>query len=117
MDGAARYGWAAPWRQFRSTAPVVIRGSLQRFIRDASAEQIRAWDESIPPLQREVAEVMGRYGPAGDYEAIFEYELPMEHRRPDVIFLASGGVMVLEIKANRRPCSLMSIKRPPTDAT
>jgi hypothetical protein len=98
VDDQARYGWAAAWRQFRSTPPVLIRGSLEQFIRDASAEQIRAWDESIAPLQNEVAEVMGRYAPAGDYEAIFEYELPLEHRRPDVIFLASGGVLVLEIK-------------------
>lgn len=98
MTEVARYGWASPWQEFRATSPVVIRGSLEQFIRDASPEQIRAWDDSISPLQREVSEVMARYAPSADYSAILEYELPMERRRPDVIFLASGAVLVLEVK-------------------
>ncbi len=99
----ARYGWASPWLDFRRTSPVLIRGSLEQFIRDASPQQIRAWDDSIPPLQHEVGEVMDRYADATDYSAILEYELPMEHRRPDVIFLAGGAVLVLEVKGKSRP--------------
>ncbi len=46
---------------------------------------------------------MARYAPAADYSAILEYELPMERRRPDVIFLASGAVLVLEVKGKSTP--------------
>ena len=60
--------------------------------------EIRAWDESIPPLQREVGEVLDGDGRAPAYEAILEYQLPLEFRRPDVILLLDGTVMVLELK-------------------
>lgn len=95
---SARYGWASPWSEFRRTPAVVIRGSLEHFIRDASAQQIRAWDDSIPSLQQSVGEVIDRDAYASDYSAILEYELPLEYRRPDVIFLAGGAVLVLEVK-------------------
>lgn len=94
----ARYGWASEFVEFQQTPARVIRGSLSAFVRDATAEQVRAWDDSIPGLQREVREVMGRYESASDYYALLEYELPLEYRRPDVIFLSSGAVFVLELK-------------------
>ena len=72
--------------------------SLADFVRDASPEQVRAWDESIPPLQREFGEAIDYDGEARSYEAILEYELPLEFRRPDVILLLNGSVMVLELK-------------------
>ena len=66
MGGESRYptlgeagrGWASSFPEFRSTPAIRIRGSLQDFLRDVSAEQVRAWDLSIPPLQREVGEVL-----------------------------------------------------------
>ena len=33
---------------------------------------------------------------------MLEYELPLEHRRPDVVFLSSGSVFVLELKGASR---------------
>jgi len=81
----------------------VIRGRLESFIRDASQGQIRAWDESIPPLQREVEEVLRVNEEAAAYGAILEYELPMESRRPDVILLAKGAVVLLELKGKTSP--------------
>ena len=100
--GRAGFGWASPWGEFRRASPVLIRGSLEQFIRDASAQQIRAWDDSIPPLQHAVGEVIDRDASATEYSAILEYELPLEHRRPDVIFLAGGAVLVLEVKGKSR---------------
>ncbi len=94
----AGYGWASHFPAFRSTPARSIRSSLTDFVRDASPEQIRAWDDSIPPLQREVGEVLDGDGKALAYEAILEYELPLEFRRPDVILLLDGTVMVLELK-------------------
>ena len=88
---------------FSSTPATVIRGSLADFLQDVSRQQIFAWDESIPPLQREVREVLATYTSAADYSAILEYELPMEARRPDVILLIGGAVLVLELKSKDRP--------------
>jgi hypothetical protein len=81
----------------------VIRASLQELVRDASVEQIRAWDDSIPELQREIGEVVSCDASARTYTAILEYELPMESRRPDVILLVRGPVVVLELKGKSVP--------------
>lgn len=95
---AARYGWASDFPEFRSTPSLSIRGSLEAFLRQVSISQAHAWDESIPPLQREVGEVLDLDRAARDYSVILEYELPLEFRRPDVVLLTNGGVLVLELK-------------------
>ncbi len=102
MTESARYGWASSFQQFREASPVEIRGSLSDFLRTVSAEQVRAWDESIPPLQGEVDELIASDPAASDFSAILEYELPLEFRRPDVIFLSNGSVYVLELKGKDR---------------
>jgi hypothetical protein len=99
--GEAGHGWASSFPEFRSTPAIRIRGSLQDFLRDVSLEQIRAWDLSIPPLQREVSEVLLEDSLATDYTAVLEYELPLEFRRPDVVLLMGGAVLVLELKGRR----------------
>ncbi len=99
----ARYGWESDFPLFRSTPPARVRERLQEFIRDASPEQLRAWSDSIPPLQREVAEVLLRDGLAQQYSAILEYELPMESRRPDAVLLVGHGVLLVELKGKLIP--------------
>lgn len=99
----ARYGWSSSFPVFRDSPALAIRGSLADFLREAGDLQLRAWDESIPPLQREVGEVLDRELEAARYSAILEYELPLEHRRPDVILLMGGGVLVLELKGKSQP--------------
>ena len=76
----------------------MVRLQLQQFVDDASPEQIRAWDQSIPWLQRECRELEVRDTAAHEYTAILEYELPRDSRRPDVIVLERGCVAVLELK-------------------
>jgi len=49
----ATYGWQPDLPTFYGTQPRVVRVRLEEFIRDAGTEQIRAWDASIPWLQRE----------------------------------------------------------------
>jgi len=102
-DQRARYGWESDFPVFRSTPPGEVRERLESFITDASPEQIRAWKDSIPPLQREVGEVLLRDGLAKHYSAILEYELPLESRRPDVILLVGDGVLVIELKGKLEP--------------
>lgn len=94
-----RFGWQSDLTTFSASAPHVVRGKLQAFIPDASSEQIHAWDQSIPWLQRECRELTEEDPAARDYTAILEYELPRDFRRPDVIILEKGGVAVLELKS------------------
>ncbi len=103
MSKAARYGWGDRFPIFRDTPVRVIRGSLQTFVQDAGVEQIRAWDASIPALQNEIDEVIRADDQAPTYSAILEYELPLESRRTDVILLAKGTVVVLELKGKATP--------------
>lgn len=77
-----------------------MRLRLQQFVTDASPEQVRAWDQSIPWLQRECRELEARDAAAREYTAILEYELPRDSRRPDVIVLERGCVAVLELKGS-----------------
>src|SRR5262249_12839933 len=94
----SRSGWESDFPTFRSAPPGRVREQLQEFITDASPEQIRAWADAIPPLQREVEEVLVKDRLAHHYSAILEYQLPMESRRPDVLLLIGAGVMVIELK-------------------
>lgn len=103
MTSRARYGWESDFPAFRDAKPSVVRDRLAGFITDASPEQIKAWDDSIPPLQREVGEVLLRDSLARRYTTILEYELPMEFRRPDAVLLITGGVVVIELKGKAEP--------------
>jgi hypothetical protein len=93
-----RYGWQSDLATFTSTEHRVVRARLTDFVRNASREQIHAWDLSIPWLQRECQELTARDSAARTYTAILEYELPRDFRRPDVIVLEKGVVVVVEIK-------------------
>ena len=79
----ARHGWASSFPVFRAARASEVVAQLSAFIGDPSTEQVRAWDESIPPLQGQVDEVLNHETRASGYEAILEYELPLEFRRPD----------------------------------
>lgn len=98
-----RFGWQSDLETFTRSEPRAVRVRLQDFIRDASVEQIRAWDQSIPWLQRECRELSAREPSASEYTAILEYELPRDSRRPDVIVLERGCVAVLELKGALNP--------------
>lgn len=106
MSGETRYpersphaGWSSNLRRFREALPGDVRGALHAFVADASDQQVRAWDDSIPPLQREARELASQILVADEeYSAILEYRLPMEQRRPDVVLLLGGSVLVLELK-------------------
>jgi hypothetical protein len=98
-----RSGWDSSFPDFRSASPAAIRDRLRWFVRDSSPEQERAWSDAIPPLQKEVDEVLVRDALARDYSAILEYELPLESRRPDVVLLVGDGVLVVELKGKLEP--------------
>ena len=99
----ARYGWESDFPTFSETEPRVVRISLQEFLADAGESQVRAWDDGIPKIQVETGKVVEIDELAREYTAILEYELPMESRRPDVVLLVSGAVVVLELKGKTEP--------------
>jgi len=103
-EGArARYGWGSDFPAFSQADPEVVRVRLEDFLRDVSESQVLAWKDSIPPLQHEVGEIVVIDDLADQYTAILEYELPLESRRPDVVLLVSGAVVVLELKGKTDP--------------
>lgn len=102
-ESRARYGWESDFPLFSKTPPSTIREALAAFVTQASPEQLRAWSESIPPLQRELDEVVYHDSLATRYSAVLEYELPMESRRADVVLLLAGCVVVLELKGKSTP--------------
>jgi hypothetical protein len=102
VPDADRWGWKSDLPTFGGTQPRVVRIALESFVRDASPEQVRAWDDALPWLQRECNELVSCHEAARTYTAILEYELPRDKRRPDVIVLEGGVVVVLELKGHQR---------------
>jgi hypothetical protein len=99
----APHGWASSFRAFREASPAYVRSRLVALVPDASPEQVAAWDESIPPLQVEVGQAIQRDSRAATYDAVLEYQLPLNHRRPDVLLLMDGTLLVVEAKGKARP--------------
>lgn len=100
---AENCGWASDFPTFHGTAPRIVRVSLERFVREAGREQVAAWDEAIPALQKEVGEALTAEPKAKTHVVILEYKLPLEERRPDAVMLPRGGVVVVELKGKESP--------------
>lgn len=96
-------GWDSDFRTFSASDSSQILAKLGAFVADASPEQIRAWRESIPSVQGEVAQVVQIDAPSGAYTAVLEYQLPLEFRRADCVFLMHDAVVVAELKGKRSP--------------
>lgn len=102
-DDEALHGWDSDFVRFASTPSNAIVAKLRRFLADASKEQVHAWDDSVPRLQIEVDQVREVREEAGRYTAILEYQLPLESRRADAIFLLRESIVVIELKGKARP--------------
>lgn len=92
-------GWASLLPELVECEPQDILMSLRDFIRDATPEQDAAWQECVDVLQVQGAQVLRLHPPAERYGTLLEYELPRQGgRRPDVIVLQNGLVVVVEFK-------------------
>ncbi|MFP6616509.1 MAG: DNA/RNA helicase domain-containing protein [Candidatus Hydrogenedentota bacterium] len=96
-------GWQSNLPTFRETKAGIIQQSLENFVRDFSPQQANAWRESIPMLQKEAGELIDGDATARQYSAVLEYQLPYDGRRPDVVILANGAIVVLELKGKQSP--------------
>ena len=102
-ESAAHRGWDSDFRKFESIDRSQILSSLTRNYPDASDSERASWKRNVPSLQNEVGEVVRVDTDAGAFTAILEYELPMESRRPDVVFLLNDDVVVVELKGKTWP--------------
>jgi len=92
-------GWYSNFSKLISTNPTQIQSSIEKFLINVSSSQSYALFESIPLIQKEAKKLIEFNSEAENYSSIFEYRLPYELRRPDVLVLASGEIIVLEMKS------------------
>jgi DUF2075 family protein len=97
-----RYGWASNLPHFQKTGDALICDALRAALVDSSDAQVVAWKNMVPILNAEFGEVLAISSEASEYSAILEYTLPRDERRPDVIVLENGVVVVLEFKDKHR---------------
>ena len=68
-----------------------------------SAGQVDAWVEEVTVVSDSLRAVCAADPKAVHWSVVFEFELPLENgRRPDVVILAGGSVIVLEFKQDQR---------------
>ncbi len=91
-------GWDSDFRAFEQASPTRVVHRIQDFVGTHSLSEYRSWTSTVPHLQREVGEVVRYDGAAGGYTAVLEYQLPLEARRIDAVFLLHDGVAVIELK-------------------
>jgi hypothetical protein len=94
------FGWAGNFPVLKGASLSEIVNALMAFVRDATPEQIRAWNSSIPLVQFEAGKVLDVRPASREYGAVFEYMMPFSQRRVDVILLVSGAVLVVELKGD-----------------
>jgi hypothetical protein len=92
-------GWLSTYPVFRNTATDTIVVSLQKFLEETNPTQLSSWKSSVAVAQRETGLVLDEVDTAREFSAVLEYELPREGgRRPDVVALQNGVVVVIEFK-------------------
>lgn len=93
-----RYGWHGTINNFLKLELESFLESLKDFIQDHSPEQVTAWTDCFYFLHNVFRQVSGTID-CLQWGLIFEYELPREGgRRPDVLLLVPGRLVVLEFK-------------------
>jgi hypothetical protein len=91
-------GWNSDLPTFEAAEPSTVCMRLADFVADADESQKSAWKTWVPQLQKQVDKLLAAHPPAADYTAILEYRLPRDFRRPDLIVLEGGVVVLLELK-------------------
>jgi DUF2075 family protein len=106
MHAAERpqWGWAGTVEQYLESAPSAWIDALTRHLVglmgvNPSASQVAAWRDEDRIMRASLRDVCIAEPGAIRWGVVFEYELPLEGgRRPDVVVLAGGSVVVLEFK-------------------
>lgn len=105
------YGWMGTIDCFLGTLLTSWRKLLQAnyqtlYQQQATATQQQAWQDCGEILQQQLAQLISLRPESADWMLIFEYELPQEGgRRPDLVLLAVGQILVLEFKQKKKPAT------------
>ena len=98
------WAWAGTVGEFLASDPITLLARLDEFqfgaMRMPAAEsQRQAWRDQLKILREALTECREQEPGAADWDVVLEYSLPLEGgRRPDVVVLAGGSVVVLEFK-------------------
>lgn len=102
--------WQGSVSEFLATPEERVLSDLTAFLRETGAPQILAWDRSLRVLREELQSCMPD---ASHFALVLEFELPRSGgRRPDLIVLENGLVLVIEFK-NRvaaEPADIAQVK-------
>ena len=99
-----RSGWISTLPEFRDASVEEILESLKNFIGEKNPSQEIAWSNSIAVMQQQFRWLLDLNADASNYSVVLEYELPREGgRRPDVVLLGTGFIVVLEFKDKKHP--------------
>jgi hypothetical protein len=96
-------GWAGDFAALISSESTALATELARGLIQRGHEQFSAWVSSISILRTAASRCVEALPAASAFGAILEYELPRDDRRPDVIVLQNGTVVVIEFKEGAKP--------------
>lgn len=96
-------GWTSELGVFVTSDRALVLKSLKDFVVDASLSQENAWGDEIRILQKAGGAAVTSEPAAAGFQSILEYQLPLECRRPDVVLLENGNVLVIEFKGKAGP--------------
>ncbi|NJO81038.1 MAG: hypothetical protein HC827_22745 [Cyanobacteria bacterium RM1_2_2] len=103
------YGWMGTIPHFLATTTAswleILQSNYQAlYQQQASATQRQAWQDCGEILQQQLGRLVQLRPESTDWTLIFEYELPQEGgRRPDLVLLAAGHILVFEFKQKSKP--------------
>ncbi len=103
-----RYGWMGSLKEMSEATMSALLEALSQhhklcMLEPPSSSQIGAWKSSVTALKSAIQELEAARPEAGNWGVVLEYELPRERgRRPDVVLLAPGRLVVLEFKERPR---------------
>ncbi len=106
QDVRPMWGWGGTVGNFLSTSFELWLGAMELHHKGllaakASSSQINAWNQCHQVLRSSLRDLAAEDPEVQSWGIVFEYELPLEGgRRPDVVVLAGGTVVVLEFKQN-----------------
>ncbi len=103
------YGWFGSIAQFLQIPLLswleTLSANYQALYQQrATATQKQAWQDCSEILQAQFTQLVPTRPDGADWTLVFEYELPREGgRRPDLVLLAAGQVLVVEFKQKSQP--------------
>lgn len=109
QSAVVNYGWIGTVAQFVELRLAAWQESLNAsyqalYQQRVTATQNQAWQDCGEILQAQLAQLLPTRSDSAGWTLIFEYELPREGgRRPDLVLLGAGQILVFEFKQKTKP--------------